>query len=103
MGCGNIVMAIESDISGTYYESCNCDTACSCVFLSAPTTGECTVLIAWHIDSGSFAQANLNGLKVDLAAHSPGTMTEREWKVAIYETTSNNWGDPRGVALSFSK
>ena len=98
-----MVTAIESDINGIYYESCNCDTACPYVFLSAPTTGECTVLIAWHIDSGSFAQANLNGLKVDLAAHSPGTMTEREWKVAIYETTSNNWGDPRGVALSFSK
>ena len=98
-----MVTAIESDISGIYYESCNCDTACPFVFLSAPTTGECTVLIALHIDSGRFAQTNLNGLNGDLAAHSPGTMTEREWEVAIYETASNNSGDPRGVALSFSK
>ena len=98
-----MVTAIEWNISGTYFESCNCDIACPCVFLSAPTTGECTVLIALHIDSGRFAQTNLNGLNGDLAAHSPGTMTEREWKVAIYETASNNWEDPRGVTLSFSK
>jgi hypothetical protein len=79
-----MVTAIEWDISGTYFESCNCDIACPCVFLSAPTTGECTVLIAWHIDSGSFAQTNLNDLNVALAAHSPGTMTDGEWKVALY-------------------
>ena len=71
-----MVTATEWDINGTYFESCNCEIACPCVFLSAPTTGDCTVLIAWHNDSGSFGQANLNGLNVALAAHSPGTMTE---------------------------
>ena len=35
MRCGNMVTAIEWDISGTYFESCNCDTVCPCVFLSA--------------------------------------------------------------------
>ena len=30
-----MVTAIEWDISGTYLESCNCDTVCPCVFLSA--------------------------------------------------------------------
>jgi hypothetical protein len=32
-------------LSGTYFESCNCDTACPCVFLSEPTEGDCTVLV----------------------------------------------------------
>ena len=79
-----MVTATEWEISGTYFESCNCEIACLCVFLSAPTTGDCTVLIAWHIDSGSFGQANLNGLNVALAAYSPGTMTDWDWKVAFY-------------------
>ncbi|MEE8334606.1 MAG: DUF1326 domain-containing protein, partial [Alphaproteobacteria bacterium] len=40
-------------LKGTYFESCNCDAACPCVFLSAPTDGDCTVLIGWHIDQGN--------------------------------------------------
>ena len=72
------------EISGTYFESCNCEIACPCVFLSAPTTGDCSVRIAWHVDSGSFGKANLDGLNVVLAAYSPGTMTEGNWKVALY-------------------
>ena len=79
-----MVTATEWEIRGTYFESCNCEIACPCVFLSAPTTGDCKVLIAWHIDSGSFGQANLNGLSVALAAYSPGTMTDGNWKVALY-------------------
>ena len=34
------------EIKGTYFESCNCNIACPCVFLEPPSTGECTVLIA---------------------------------------------------------
>ena len=49
-------------LDGGYFEACNCDTACPCVFLSPPTHGECTVLIAWHIDKGHFGETNLDGL-----------------------------------------
>jgi hypothetical protein len=38
-------MGTHWQISGTYGEACNCEPACPCVFLSPPTTGECTVLI----------------------------------------------------------
>ena len=38
-----MVTATEWEISGTYFEACNCEIACPCVFLSAPTTGDCTV------------------------------------------------------------
>ena len=71
-------------IQGNYFESCNCETACPCVFLSPPTTGECTVLVAWHIDQGSFDEVSLDGLNVALAVHSPGHMIEVQWKVALY-------------------
>lgn len=71
-------------LRGTYFESCNCDVACPCVFLSAPTEGECTVLIGWHIDEGSDGDVPLNGLNVALAVHSPGHMAETQWKAAAY-------------------
>ena len=77
-------MADNWNISGTYFETCNCEAACPCVFLSPPTTGECTLFIAWHIDEGSFGDTSVNGLNVALAVHSPGHMTQVQWKVALY-------------------
>ncbi len=71
-------------VSGSYFESCNCDAACPCVFLSAPTTGECTALIGWHIDDGQFEGLSVDGLNVALAVHSPGHMAETKWRVALY-------------------
>ena len=80
----NMTTATSWSITGTYFESCNCEVACPCVFLSAPTDGECTVLIAWHIESGSFGDTEIGGLNVLLAAYAPGLMTEGNWKVALY-------------------
>lgn len=71
-------------LTGTYFETCNCETACPCVFLSAPTGGECTVLIGWHIDNGHFGDVSLDGLNVALAVHSPGHMAQVKWNAAVY-------------------
>ncbi|HTD44099.1 MAG TPA: DUF1326 domain-containing protein [Bryobacteraceae bacterium] len=39
-------MAGQWKLKGTYFEICNCAVACPCVMISAPTDGECTVLVA---------------------------------------------------------
>jgi hypothetical protein len=52
--------------------------------MSPPTTGECTVLVAWHIDDGNFGATKLEGLNVVLAAHSPGHMLQVKWNAAVY-------------------
>lgn len=71
-------------LKGTYFEACNCEAACPCIFTSPPTEGECTALVAWHIDKGRHADTVLDGLNVVLAVHAPGTMVETKWKVAAY-------------------
>lgn len=71
-------------LAGTYFEACNCEAACPCVFTSAPTEGNCTALVAWHIDRGRFGDVDLDGLNVALAVYSPGHMFETKWKVAAY-------------------
>ena len=71
-------------VSGTYFEACNCDSACPCVFLSPPTDGGCTVVIAWHIEQGNFAGTSLDGLNAVLAVHAPGHMLKTKWEVALY-------------------
>jgi hypothetical protein len=77
-------MAQKYNVSGTYFEACNCDVACPCVFLSPPTMGDCRLLVAWHIDNGSFGDVALDGLNVVLYVHSPGNMVQGKWKVALY-------------------
>lgn len=72
------------NISGTYFESCNCEAACPCVFLSPPTDGECKVLVGWHINEGHFGDVSLGGLNIAMAAHSPGHMAKVQWKGALY-------------------
>lgn len=74
----------EWTATGSYFESCNCEAACPCVFLSPPTTGKCGVLIAWHIDAGRYGNVALDGLNVALAVDSPGPMTQVKWNVALY-------------------
>ncbi|HEV2226132.1 MAG TPA: DUF1326 domain-containing protein [Nitrososphaerales archaeon] len=77
-------MTDQWDLSGSYFETCNCEIACPCVFLSPPSTGDCTVLVAWHVDKGKLGSVGLNGLNVALAAHSPGHMMKVKWEAALY-------------------
>jgi hypothetical protein len=72
------------NLNGTYLEACNCEAACPCVFLSPPTEGDCTALVAWHIDKGSFGDVPLNGLNVVLVVYTPGHMLHTKWQTALY-------------------
>jgi hypothetical protein len=52
--------------------------------MSAPTQGQCTVLVAWHIDQGHDDKVDLDDLNVALAVHSPGHMAQTKWEAAVY-------------------
>jgi hypothetical protein len=64
-------------MAGEYFEACNCDFLCPCITsnLSArPTSGECKVALAFHIDKGEFDGAALDGLNFVVVIHAPGAM-----------------------------
>ena len=90
------------EIKGTYFESCNCNIACPCIFLEPPSTGECTVLIAWQVKSGNYNGTELDGLNVALAAYVPGNMIEVDWKVALYIDQRANEAQQEALTLIFS-
>ena len=89
-------------IAGSYFEACNCEVACPCVFTSPPTDGECTALIAWHIDQGRFGEIDLGGLNAVLAVHSPGHMLQGKWKVALYLDEQANQGQQDALTQIFA-
>ena len=71
-------------LDGTYMEACTCDVVCPCNFLSDPTEGTCTDVVAWHIDRGYYGNVFLDDLNVALALHTPGNMARGDWKAALY-------------------
>ncbi|MBS0310609.1 MAG: DUF1326 domain-containing protein [Proteobacteria bacterium] len=77
-------METQWKVAGTYFEACNCEAACPCVFTSPPTDGDCKALIGWHIDQGTFSDTTLDGLNAALFAYAPGHMLQTKWKVALY-------------------
>jgi hypothetical protein len=85
------------NLKGTYFETCNCNVACPCVFLSPPSEGECRVLVAWHVDQGQDDQTDLSGLNVAMAITTPGTMVETKWRAALY--LDERASDPQKQAL----
>lgn len=69
-------------IEGDYFEGCNCDVICPCIFMADPDEGFCDVIPAWN---GNFGNISLDDLNVVAFFHAPGNMlTGPKWKVAMY-------------------
>ncbi len=75
---------IDWKLQGNYFETCNCETACPCVWLQPPTEGDCKLLVAWHIERGQFAEQALDNLNVAMACYAPDNMKEGGWQAALY-------------------
>src|SRR6476620_9593914 len=77
-------------LTGEYFENCNCSVVCPCLvstnapLTGRPTEGTCDVVLAFHIDRGSYDGTSLDGLNVVLAVHSPGPMAEGNLSAAAY-------------------
>lgn len=90
-------------ISGDYFESCNCEVACPCVFLSDPSHGHCDVGVAWHIDRGAFDGMCLDDLNVAAVFQAPGNMMRpKSWKAAVYLDARANPAQGEALGKIFS-
>lgn len=81
---------IRWQIEGDYFENCNCDIVCPCLFSAGapltaqPTAGACEVPFAFHIERGNFGDATLDGLNAVVIFRTPGVMAEGNASVALY-------------------
>ena len=72
-------------LEGDYFEGCNCDSICPCLFLSDPDQGFCNVTVAWHVEKGHYNDTQLDGLNAVGVFVAPGNMfTGPKWKAALY-------------------
>lgn len=85
-------------LQGDYFEACNCETACPCIWFQPPSEGECKLLVAWHIEQGYSDAVKLDGLNVVLACHARGHMKQGGWRAALYLDQQAN--DEQAAALA---
>ncbi|HUO72790.1 MAG TPA: DUF1326 domain-containing protein [Solirubrobacteraceae bacterium] len=76
-------------ISGTYFESCNCDPICPCrridgVAGSRSTHGECIGVLSWLITEGAADGTDLSGLPVAMATRYHDDEPGSPWTWLLY-------------------
>ena len=90
-------------LEGTYIENCNCDVVCPCPAsgFSAPADYErCTVMLAWHIDSGEVDGTDVSDRSIVLVLDSPRQMSEGNWRVGMFmdERASDEQAESSGAS-----
>ena len=91
-------------LSGTYVESCSCETICPCAwsrFGAKATLDRCLALLAYHVDSGHIDHIDVGGLSFAYFIDSPPVMSEGNWRVGLYvdETASDCQAEALAVVL----
>lgn len=71
-------------IEGDYFEACNCQLTCRCIFGTWFDGDACDAFFGWHITGGDKDGVDLTGLNVAMARHRPRDTTRDRWLVELY-------------------
>ena len=76
-------------ISGSYFESCNCEAICPCrridgVLGGRSTYGECFGVLSWVIEDGRADDVSLDGMKVAFATRYHDDEQGSPWRFVMY-------------------
>jgi hypothetical protein len=74
------------NVSGQYYETCNCDFVCPCIpsqLAVRPTKGDCQFAMAFQIERGSYGAVPLAGLGFIVLGRTPEEMGKGNWSVGL--------------------
>ncbi len=89
---------VQWQLSGDYFENCNCSIVCPCLVSAAapltskPTEGFCNVPLLFHIDSGRYGDVALDGLNVAVMLHAR-VMAEGLVGGRLYRSTRRRQAD----------
>jgi len=73
-------------LSGQYYETCNCDFVCPCIpggLAVKPTKGTCAFAMTFQVERGTFARVSLDGLSFIVLGLTPEAMGNGNWSVGV--------------------
>ena len=76
----------EWRISGDYFETCNCDFLCPCIYTNMaaqPTHDTCIAAIVMRVNEGRFGETQLSGVAFIIAIMVDGPMANGNWTVGL--------------------
>jgi len=93
---------VSFNVEGDYFEVCNCDVSCPCIWQGKATQDNCDLLAAWHVTSGNKDGVDLSGLNAVMTVHTGKQMADGGWKVALYldDRASAEQADALGAVFS---
>jgi hypothetical protein len=71
------------EVSGDFFDVCKCNIPCPCTYAQAPSYGDCDGVMAYHVRSGQYGEASLDGLNVLGLAYFKGNIWAGETKASI--------------------
>ncbi len=89
-------------VEGDYFEVCNCDVSCPCIWQKPADNDTCELMLAWHVKDGQKDGVDLSDLNAVMAVHSPKQMTDGGWKVALYLDDRANAEQAEALGAVFS-
>jgi len=89
-------------VAGDYFESCNCDVSCNCIFNGLATQDHCDLIIGWHITEGQQDQVDLRGLNAAMVIRATKRMLDGNWQVALYLDDRANESQAQALGAIFS-
>jgi hypothetical protein len=70
-------------VSGDFFDVCKCNIPCPCTYAQAPSYGDCDGVMAYHVRSGQYGEASLDGLNVLGLVYFKGNIWAGETKASI--------------------
>ena len=93
-------------VSGSYFEACNCLPVCPCRRVGSrlggrSTYGVCDFALSWRIIAGQAATTDLSGLSVVMAGSYDDDEPGSPWRVALYVDERADAGQQSALADIF--
>jgi hypothetical protein len=90
-------------VSGSYFESCNCDPICPCRMSDGipggrSTHGECLGALAWHVEAGHVGSVDVTGLDVVLTVRYHDDEPGSPWTIVLHVDVEAT--EPQRAALA---
>jgi len=83
------VLTAQWEVSGSYFEACNCDVICPCRSVGGrpggrSTHGICQFVLSWQVIQGHAGDVRLDGLGVVMAGWYDDDEPSSPWSVSLY-------------------
>ena len=97
---------MKYSVSGSYFESCNCDPICPCRMQDGipggrSTYGTCYGAMCWLVEDGHVGDTDVGGLGVALVLHYDDDEPRSPWTIVLYVDAAGDESQRAGLSDVF--